>query len=281
MEMKYISALIVVLALWPAINWGQQVKHNQEFKTQRMDVSDIKVTHLIFGEKITYLDIGSRYFIADTIGSMAKIKHTGEALSESISKESNLTVVTENGDYYSILLHYNRNPSLLTHRMYKDEASPSPLKTKAQKKQEALKLLNTFCGSISSMPSMPKITSKKDDIRLKVTGLFYHNNYLAIRLTIENQATIHLDFARILLRLKLNKKFSADYVYQERIIEPRYVCNDITRVEGGRQETITLIFDKFTPNDKEKLFIDVSEINGGRSCSVDIPRKKLLTPKQL
>jgi len=85
-----------------------------------IQVSDNKTTHLIFDEKVTYLDIGSPYFVADTIASMIKLKHIGEEPEDpDKSKASNLTVITESGTYYSLAMTYLRNPEILTYKMKK------------------------------------------------------------------------------------------------------------------------------------------------------------------
>ncbi len=243
-------------------------------------VSDIKTTHLIFDEKVKYLDIGSPYFVADTIKSMIKLKHIGEEPADrDKSKASNLTVITESGTYYSLAMTYLRNPEILTYKIKKTyEKIPFIWKEK-QKENEQRYAFNKLCNAIELGKSDDIIKEERDELKIKMTGVFYHKDYIAIRIELTNMSVIDLDIDQILIRSKLNKKITSDYLYQERTISPLRICNKKFKIVGGEREKMTLIFEKFTPNANEKLFIDVFEANGGRSVSITLPRKKMLNPE--
>ena len=64
----------------------------------------------MFKNKIKYIDVGSQFFITDTIGSIIKIKHTGKGLEQpEISHKSNLTVLTDDGFLYTFPIIYSRD----------------------------------------------------------------------------------------------------------------------------------------------------------------------------
>ncbi|MDH7445849.1 DUF4138 domain-containing protein [Aquimarina sp. 2201CG14-23] len=285
--MKYV--LITLGLLFSCFGYAQRSmnlkkKHNNIIKALKnqdnLYVSDVNTTHLIFNENIKYIDIGSPYFIADTIQPIVKLKHIGEGLDlGEISTRSNLTVITNGGTFYSIPLRYMRDTNIHSYRIGDSKENINSIKSSYTQKQEKTNKIDKLCADFNSAKSNIILTKERDNLRLKISGIFYQEDHIAIRLDIKNEATIDFDVDNILIRLKLNKKITSDYIYQERIISPIKICDKNYLIKGGDVERMTLIFDKFTPNDNEKLFIDVFEKNGGRSSTIAIPRKKLLTPK--
>ena len=246
-------------------------------------VSDIMTTHLIFKEKLKYLDIGSPFFIADTMQSIVKIKHTGQALDISDkSKKSNLTIITESGTFYSIPLYYSPNVEFTTFNIEQIANKISaPEKKEDKLNREEIYKIGRLCDEFDYAQSNIRLTNERDLMKISVSGLFYKDDYIGIRMVLRNNGTIDFDIDKILLRFKLNKRISPDFIYQERILTPMNICNETPVIRNGKSEKIVMIFEKFTPNNNERLFIDVFEKNGGRSTTIAIPRKKLLTPKTI
>ena len=151
------------------------------------------------------------------------------------------------------------------------------LKAEEQKKLDVKRLADQIKYAEPNVYMM----NKKDDFDIGVTGIFYEKDFIALRLVLKNTSAIDIDIDHVLMRLKLKARVSPDYIYQERIIKPLHILNEITRLKGNSTQTTTLIFDKFTPNKNEVLTIDVLEKNGGRSARIKIPRKKLINPKAL
>lgn len=264
---------------------GQQISAQDSMKkiepSKILFVSDIKTTHLIFDEPITYVDLGSPYFIADTVQTLVKLRHVGEDVNEPISLETNLTVITKDGAFHSIPLKYKRGSKDLTYRISSSveyvEKPRLVLEEEEQKKIDVQKLAD----QIKFAEPNVYLINKKDDFDIGVTGIFYEKDFIALRLVLKNTSAIDIDIDHVLMRLKLKGRVSPDYIYQERIIKPLHILNQITRLEGNTTKTTTLIFDKFTPNKNEVLTIDVLEKNGGRSAKIKVPRKKLINPKAL
>lgn len=250
-------------------------------KQDTLEVSDIKTTHLIFDQKIKYLDVGSPYFVADTTQQMVKLKHIGEELVDVRSQVSNLTVITEDGGYYSIVLAFKRFLDNLTYKVKRTAEFADAVKSTAQKKKEELAILASLCKQVDrhSNNKLRLKNGKSGDIRIRVSGIFYIKEKIAIRLELKNESTIDFDIDHILFRTKLHKRFTKDYLYQERVINPINICTTDFEIIGQGQKNVTLLFDKFMLNEKEKLAVDIFETNGGRSATIHIPREELLKPK--
>ena len=255
--------------------WAQEKSFDLIASTEPIPVSDIKTTHLILNSKIKYLDLGSRYFVTDTVANVVKVKHIGgDFLEKEEEKKTNITIITETGDYYAIPLYFYRD---ITNTTYKINTSSNKVgAANAIKKKDELMDL---CGRAEKAASNYNLKGNRDLVISKITGIYYREKYIAIRLEIKNFSTITLDIDHFLFRYKKNKRIAADAVYQERVLFPIKECNPSKQVSGaGGIETFTFIFNKFTPNEKEDLHVEIIETNGGRSTTIDIPRKKLLTP---
>ncbi len=273
--------VIVVLAVM-SYGWIQaQTNLIPINKQDTLLISDVKTTHLLFEEQIKYLDIGSPYFVADTLSRMIRLKHIGEELIDSRSQISNLTVITEDGGYYSIALGYNRFANSVTYKLKKSDQIVSIFKKEKELQKEKEDKQAAMCYQLArhSRNILNIKGGTKGDLRVEVAGIYYTNEKIAIRIELKNESSIDFDIDNILFRTKLNKRLSKDYLYQERVISPLFTCADTMEIIGNGQQTVTLLFDKFMLNENEKLAVDVFEEKGGRSVSIDIPRDRLLRPK--
>lgn len=69
--------------------------------------------HILFPSPVTYIDIGSMDIItgkADGAGNVVRMK----AAVRNFTTETNLTVITEDGGFFSFDVHYAENPAVST-----------------------------------------------------------------------------------------------------------------------------------------------------------------------
>lgn len=277
--MKYKKLIIKSLLLISCHAFSQQKVFDEIASSRPIAISDTKTTHLIFNNKIRYLDIGSRYFVTDTIENIVKVKHIGGDFTEKEEeKKTNITIITQNGDYYSIPLFFERDITNTTYQL-----NPSKHAYNVSIKQEQKKIGKyEICHFSRKAISNYNIKGNRDLLPTKVSGIFYKGDYIAIRVEVKNFSTIDLDIDHFLFRFIKNKRYAKDIVYQERVLRPVLVCNKTEKVKGdGGVEVFSFVFDKFTPNNDEKLQIEIIEKNGGRSTTITIPRKKLLKPQTI
>ncbi len=273
---NFIIIMLVLLASQKSIG---QDKITKVSASQTILVSDIKTTHLIFSEPITYVDLGSPYFIADTVKTLIKLRHIGEDTTKDIGAKTNLTVITKDGAFYSIPLLYNRDNEDLTYRIESSseyiEKAVSDATEEELRKNEVQRLGDQLTFAKPNV----NIVNTKDDFDIIVNGIYYEKDLIALRVVLKNASAIDIDIDDILFRLKLKPRISPDFIYQERIIKPLHVLNPIKKLKGYSTNIAIFVFNKFTPNKNEVLTIDVLEKNGGRSAKIKVPRNKLMNPK--
>jgi conjugative transposon TraN protein len=240
-------------------------------------VSDIQTTHLIFKNKIKYIDIGSSFFISDTIGSILKLKHTGQAIDQpEISAKSNLTVITVDGKFYSFPIQYQRDLFYYSFHIEDTVDKLLSYRNKLEAELDKTYNLNAVCNSFINTRDYLQLKEKDNGLIIKILGIYFFNNYLAFKIELTNNSTIDYEIDNILVRTKLKKRVSPDFLYQEKIYDPVKICNEIKVVEGNsKNRTMVLLFDKFTSKKNETLTFDVFEKNGGRFISIKLPRRKL------
>ncbi|MEE1964578.1 DUF4138 domain-containing protein [Allomuricauda taeanensis] len=279
--MKKILLLSMVFMTYSFNMFGQSLL-SPLTKVDTLLISDVKTTHLVFNEGIQYVDIGSPYFVADTLQQMIRVKHIGQGLDDTKSNFSNLTVITGDGGYYSMILEYNPLAPLMSYKIKKSDEFIPFFRKKKEKEEVIQNHFSDLCAQIEGFRSKNLLRNKRnEDLKIFVTGIFYIDEKIGIRMELRNESTIDFDIDHILFRTKLKKRFSPDYLYQERLISPLYTCPENMQISGKGYTEITLLFDKFMPNKNERLFIDIFEQNGGRSATILIPRRTLIQPKIL
>ncbi len=268
--------VIVFMVLTCNASFSQDVMIETVKSSKPIAISDIKTSHFIFKSKIKYLDIGSKYFVTDTIENIVKVKHVGNGYTEkNEEKSSNLTVITQSGDFYTIPIYFKRDLVNTTYKFGYPQRNLSSVVA-----EEDNTPLFEMCHFSKTAPSNVDIKGNRDLILAKITGIFYRENHLSIRLEVKNFSTIDLDIDHFLFRFIKNKRFAKDATYQERVLRPSKICNDTQRIKGtGGIEIFNFVFEKFTPNVDEDLILEIIEQAGGRSTTIEIPRKKLLKPK--
>jgi len=279
--MKIIKMKNILLTLTFLVSFLSSIAQDKQIETvsssSAIPVSDIKTTHFIFKDKIEYIDLGSRYFITDTIKNIVKVKHIGSGYTvKSEEKSTNLTIITTGGDFYSIPIFYQQE---IKNTTYKFGYATNNITKMANPEKDDTALFE-MCHFAKTAPSNNDIKGNRDLILAKVNGIFYRDDYMSIRLVVKNFSTIDLDIDHFLFRFVKNTRFAKDAVYQERVLRPDKICNETLKVKGtGGIEIFNFVFRKFTPNVDEDLELEVFELSGGRSTTIKIPRKKLLKPK--
>lgn len=275
-KINVVVATAVLLVLCFSGAFAQEINRGrpQAIKSYSLTITCEKTTHLVFPYAITTVDRGSQAVLAQ------KAKGTGNVLQVKAGSrgfpETNLTVITADGKLYSFLVNYADHPEVLN--------------LKFEGKQEKKK--HTATVFFSSGKNAAKITAyakrayghretvrgghdKKQDVDLRLTGLFIHEEVMYYRLEIENRSAINytLGQLRFFIRDKRNAKRTAS---QEIAVSQLFVYNNTRTVKGGRKHTLVVAVPKFTIPDKKRFVIQLIEKNGGRQLELDINNKKLV-----
>ena len=128
-KVKLTAALLGLLLSGAAYGQqGREIAAGQGIVPYRLEVTFSKTVHLIFPSAIKYVDLGSSDIIAgkaDGVENVVRVK----AAVEGFSEETNFSVITSDGTFYSFIVVYADQPALLNINMdqWKTAESPVPV----------------------------------------------------------------------------------------------------------------------------------------------------------
>ena len=249
-----------------------------------LEVTFNKTTHVIFPSAIRYVDLGSADLLAAKADGTENVLRVKAALRD-FSRESNLSVITEDGAYYTFNVKYADEPVKLSVEMtdflHDGEAVNRP--------NNALEIYMEELGSESPllvkliMRSIYKndrrevkhIGCKRFGIQYLLKGIYTHNGLLYFHTEIKNQSNVPFDVDYITWKI-VDKKVAKRTAMQEQIILPLRAQNYATLVPGKKSERTVFTMAKFTIPDDKCLVVELNEKNGGRHQSFVIENEDLV-----
>ncbi|MCF8716317.1 DUF4138 domain-containing protein [Joostella atrarenae] len=191
--------------------------------------------------------------------------------------ESNLLVVTDDGMVYSYILKYTKELSKLNYFISRRESigSEIPFSEEPKPKQKELdstdrseQYFKTFSKYLLKIEPRKVEREQKSGIKLQLQNLIYHKSEMYLVLEIGNTSgiTFETDFLNI-YRASGDKKRKASYQRLE--MKPIYICNPPTKIWNGQSLRFVYVLPKYVLGDKEKLMVELQELNGGRKLKLE------------
>ena len=178
--------------------------------------------------------------------------------------ETNLSVVTGDGNVYEFTVNYTPQPSVLVLHL--------PTNKKATISAYANAILNNPPRRISKVEHGAVIT--------KLSGIYIKDDVIYYQLEIHNHSP--LDFDIELLKFFItDKKRSKRSSVQENELLPLYVAGNRSKVEAYNFSVMVVALDKFTIPDAKFLRIQLMEKNGGRHFNLKVYNGQILKARML
>ena len=249
-----------------------------------LEVTYDKTVHVIFPAAVRYVDLGSPNLIAgkaDGAENVIRVKATVR----DFRAETNMSVITEDGSFYTFNIRYAAEPLLLNVEMcdfiHDGESANRP--------NNAMEVYLTELGSESPllvrliMKSIHKqdrrevkhICCKRFGVQYLLKGIYTHNGLLYFHTQIRNGSNVPFDVDFITFKI-VDKKVAKRTAIQEQVIFPLRAYNYATHVAGKRDERTVFTFDKFTIPDDKCLVVELNEKNGGRHQSFTVENEDLV-----
>ena len=271
-----------------------------EIRPLRIEAGFSKTVHILFPSPVTYIDIGSMDIIAgkaDRAENVVRVK----AAVRNFTAETNLTVITEDGGFFTFDVYYAENPAVSTLNLTVQEPQPESMKKPAAvgypqptaPASESRVLLREVGrekpATIKRMLSdiyrqnrtdVKGIRTKKYGIGVEVLGIYVHNDVIYIHTMISNETNIsfEVDARQFIVA---DRKLAKRTAQQQTPLEILRVCNDPAVVRGHQRQRTVFALPKLTISDDKVLLLEIIEKNGARHQTVEIPAKELLEAKLL
>ena len=271
-----------------------------EIRPQRIEAGFTKTVHILFPSPVTYIDIGSMDIIAGKADGAENVVRVKAAV-RNFAAETNLTVITEDGGFFTFDVYYAENPVVSTLNLTVQEPQPESMKKPAaagypqptapasegrvllrevgrEKPATVKRMLSDIYRQ--NRTDVKGIRTKKYGIEVEVLGIYVFNDVIYIHSCISNDTNISFEVdARhfIVADRKLTKRTAQ----QQSTLEILRVCNDPAVVRGHQRQRTVFALPKLTISDDKVLLLEIIEKNGARHQTVEIPAKELLEAKLL
>jgi conjugative transposon TraN protein len=237
-----------------------------------LEVTFNKTVHVIFPSSIRYVDLGSIDLLAakaDGLENVLRVK----AASKNFRNEGNLSVVTEDGSYYTFNVKYVDEPVKLSVEMA-DFLNTGDSANRPNNDQEVFfeDLGNESPRHVAlvmktihknNRRDVKDISSSRFGVQHTLKGIYVSNDLLYFHTELKNSTNIPFQVDYTSFRIA-DKKMAKRTAMQERVLEPVRVYNQTTIIGGKATERMVFVFSKFTLPEGKQLVVEVGEKDGGR-----------------
>jgi len=268
----FIQLFISTLSLFAQNDYTKVIPKNNVIPSYHLEVTYDKTVHLIFPSGISYIDLGSSNIIAGKAEGAENVVRVKAAVKD-FTEETNFSVITEEGSFYSFIVNYSENPEKLSIEMknflHEEKLSNLPensmevyLSELGDELPQAVQMAMEKIYKINRK-KIKRVNSKQFGIEFLLKGIFSHNGLLFLHTEIKNTSDIPFDINFLVFKI-VDKKVVKRTAIQETIIEPVRAYNYMTSVKGKESESTVFAFKKFTIPDKKQLVVELFEKDGGR-----------------
>lgn len=252
-----------------------------------LEVTYDKTTHIIFPSAVRYVDLGSPNLVAgkaDGAENVIRVK----AVVRNFRDETNMSVITESGSFYTFNVKYADEPLLLNIEM-KDfihdgskvnrpnNALDIYLKELGSESPKLVQLINKSIHK-ENKRHVKHIGSKAFGIQYLLRGIYTHNGLLYFHTQVRNQSNVPFEVDFVTFKI-VDKKVMKRTAIQEQIVFPLRVHNYATVVAGNKDERTVFTFDKFTIPADKVLVVELNEKSGGRHQSFTVESEDIVRAK--
>jgi conjugative transposon TraN protein len=257
---------------------------NRMIPPYALEVTFTKTVHIIFPAAIRYVDLGSIDLLAakaDGAENVLRVK----AATQGFRKESNLSVITEEGSYYTFNVKYADEPVKLSvemadflHTGYELNRPGNELPVfLSDLGCESPYLVRLITETIhhNNRTKLKHIGSRNFGIQYLLKGIYSHNELLFFHFQLKNTSTVSFNVDYITFKI-IDKKVAKRTAIQERVIIPIRSYNQMVTIAGGKEERTVFVLPKFTLPDEKQLVIELIEKDGGRNQTLMVENADLV-----
>lgn len=279
--MKRISVVLITGIFFsiqlPVMAQGQDnVIQAEEIRPYHIAITYDKTSNLIFPFAIKSVDRGSAAVLAQKAKGVENILQIKAGWQH--FKQTNLSVVTGDARFYSFIVDYADDPSVLnisfsadtTNKRQAAFLSDTPIDESA---------IKTLAEKVKEQNMFLHKSDQQQKMSLSLTGIYLDPMTMWFSLQLENSSLIAYqpDFVRFFIRDRKRAKRTA---IQEIELQPLY-SDTGGKITGQSSGEMLLAFPPFTIPKTKELIIQVTEKNGGRSLSLPVKYKTILRARSL
>ena len=252
-----------------------------------LEVTYDKTTHIIFPAAVRYVDLGSPNLIAGKADGSENVIRV-KATVKNFRDETNMSVITESGSFYTFNVKYSDEPLLLNIEMkdFIHDGSEVNRPNNAldiylqELGSESPKLVHLISKAIhkDNKRHIKHIGSKAFGIQYLLRGLYTHNGLLYFHTQVKNTSNVPYEVDFVTFKI-VDKQVMKRTAIQEQVIFPLRAYDYATTVAGNKDERTVFVFDKFTIPADKVLVVEMHEKSGGRHQTFTVESEDIVRAK--
>lgn len=261
----------------------------QVVEPYRVEVAFNKTLHILFPSEVVYVDLGSLDLIADKADGAQNVVRI-KAAKQDFTEETNFSVITADGCFYSFTAVYSENPSQLNIEMedwlhkdpYSDFANRQMYIRLDELSGETPLTVNRIMYTIlrRNVRDIKSVGSKRFGIEVLLRGVYVHGDLFYLHVSMRNRSKVAFDIDYIRFKI-CDRKTVRRTAIQETFVNPVRVFDEIMRVDAETMIRNVFVFRKFTIPDDKVLVMEVYERNGGRHQRLEIENSRLVGAREM
>lgn len=268
---------------------SRKIGFSQMIPPHGLEITYDKTVHIIFPSPVKYVDLGSTNLIAgkaDAAENVIRVKATTKHFRE----ETNMSVITEDGNFYTFNVKYADEPLLLNVEMcdfiHDGETVNRPNNAMEiylkELGNESPRLVHLIMKSVHKQDKrrIKHIGCKRFGVQFLLKGLYAHNDLLYFHTQVKNETNVPFDVDFVTYKI-VDKKVVKRTAMQEQVIYPLRAYNYVTRVDGKDSECTVFALPKFTIPEDKKLVVEMYEKQGGRHQTFEVDNDDLVRARTI
>lgn len=240
---------------------------NTQVTPYPLEVTYDKTTHLIFPSAIRYVDLGSEHLIADKAKEAENVLRVKAAVTD-FEQKTNLSVITEDGGFFSFEVCYHPSPKLLTLDFARNIPQGNSVKSDilfSDTGWESPAVAQMIMTSIYNQKRefIKHIGSQNAGISWLLKGMYVHNGKLYLDIKLKNRSRMPFEVDFISFKM-VDKKTTKQSLVQEISIEPLRMYQPLLVVKPKKDARCIYMLEGFTLSDDKVLRIEIFEKKGSR-----------------
>lgn len=243
-----------------------------------LEITYEKTVHIIFPAPVKYVDLGNTNLVAGKADGAENVLRVKAAV-RNFTEETNMSVITEDGDFFSFNVKYVDEPLLLNIEMcdfiHDGEAVNRPNNAMdvylTELENESPRLVRLIMKSVyrDDKRRIRHIGSKRFRVQFLLKGLYTHGDLLYFHTEVKNGTHVPFDVDFVSFKI-VDKKIMKRTAMQEQTVYPLRAYHYITRMDGKKKGCSVFALPKFTLPDDKKLVVELAEKQGGRHQEFEV-----------
>jgi conjugative transposon TraN protein len=283
--MKKIMMIVVTDAM---LVFGGAAVHAQQpgnmpvkvIRPYPLAIACLKTTNLVFPYAIRSVDRGSDAVLARKATGVDNVLQVKAAKAD--FQPTNLTVITADGQLYSYLLHYARDPGRLNLVFGKTKEPGTDGADSVDGAADFDKGTYNLCtlrqAASRAAADKRSVFGKADrsyGMAIKLEGVYAGGNVLYYRILLHNSSNIDYGIGGFRFAVMDRRRYKRTAA-QEIDIRPVYIFQDTTVIRGHTTRLLVFALPKLTFPDNKYLSIRLAEKDGGRNLELKVPARTIM-----